>query len=47
MEITVSESNEVEARDVEFDEHVFEALAEEGYTASSPLEFNLYLTGLA
>lgn len=46
-EITVLKSGETEMREMEFDEHIFEDLAEDGFLESSPLEFNLYFSGLA
>ena len=46
-EITVHKEGEVEMREMEFDEHIFEDLAEDGFIESSPLEFNLYFSGLA
>lgn len=46
-ELTVHKTGEIEARDLEFDENIFEDLAEDGFVESSPLEFNLYHSGLA
>lgn len=46
-EITVSSEGQVESRDLEFDEQIFDDLKEDGFEAASPLEFNLYHTGLA
>lgn len=46
-EITVSVDQPMETRNMEFDESIFEDLAADGFTACNPLEFNLYLTGLA
>lgn len=46
-EITLLKSGEVEVREMEFDQEIFEDLAADGFQESSPLEFNLYHTGLA
>lgn len=46
-ELTVSPDGKVEARDLEFDEGIFDDLAIDGFTPAQPLEFNLYWTGLA
>ena len=46
-EITIHKSGEAEMRELEFDEEIFEDLKTDGFTESSPLEFNLYLSGLA
>jgi hypothetical protein len=46
-EITISKSGEIELRELDFDEQIFEDLAADGFQESSPLEFNLYHSGLA
>lgn len=46
-EITVHKSGEIEMRELEFDQAIFEDLAEDGFAEASPLEFNLYFSGLA
>jgi hypothetical protein len=46
-EITVLNSGEVEMRELEFDEEIYEDLKADGFEESSPLEFNLYFSGLA
>jgi hypothetical protein len=46
-EITVHKSGEIEVRELEFDQEIFDDLAEDGFTEASPLEFNLYHSGLA
>ncbi|HWA35777.1 MAG TPA: hypothetical protein VG737_16655 [Cyclobacteriaceae bacterium] len=46
-ELTVMPDGKVESRDLEFDEAIFEDLKEDGFETASPLEFNLYQTGLA
>ncbi len=45
-EITVFESEEPELRELQGDEAIFDDLKADGFTAASPLEFNLYLSGL-
>jgi hypothetical protein len=45
-EITITESG-AELRELEFDEEIFEDLKADGFIESSPLEFNLYVAGLA
>jgi hypothetical protein len=46
-EITVMKNGTVEVRELEFDQDIFEDLAEDGFQPASPLEFNLYFSGLA
>jgi hypothetical protein len=46
-EITVMPDGSVESRDLDFDEGIFDDLKEDGFESASPLEFNLYQTGLA
>jgi hypothetical protein len=46
-EITIFSDGNSEQRELEFDPEIFEDLKEDGFEASSPLEFNLYLCGLA
>ena len=46
-EITVPDQGEVEVRELEFDQDIFADLEADGFEACSPLEFNLYLSGLA
>lgn len=45
-EITVSKTGESELRAMEFDEAIFDDLKADGFTDASPLEFNLYQSGL-
>jgi hypothetical protein len=45
-EITVHKSGEMEMREVEFDEEIFDDLSLDGFQESGPLEFNLYYSGL-
>lgn len=45
-EITVDLEGKVAIQEMEFDEDIFDDLDVDGFTACSPLEFNLYLTGL-
>jgi hypothetical protein len=46
MEITLSKNSEPEVRELEFDQDIFEDLKADGFTEASPLEFNLYFSGL-
>ena len=45
-EITVTKGAQPEFRDIEIDGEIFEDLKADGFTEASPLEFNLYLSGL-
>jgi hypothetical protein len=45
-EITVFRDQDPEMRDLDIDEEIFEDLKADGFTEASPLEFNLYLSGL-
>ena len=45
-EITVYKDQDPELREVEVDEQIFDDLKADGFTEASPLEFNLYLSGL-
>ena len=45
-EITVLSNGQKELRELEFDENIEEDLKIDGFRISSPLEFNLHLTGL-
>jgi hypothetical protein len=47
VEITVPKAGDAEMRELEFDSEIFDDLAEDGFQPASPLEFNLYYTGLA
>lgn len=47
LEINVSSEAIPELRQMEFDSEIFEDLKADGFEAASPLEFNLYLSGLA
>lgn len=47
MEITLPKTGEPEVRELELDEEIFEDLKADGFAESSPLEFNLYFSGLA
>lgn len=47
MEITLPKEGEPEVRELELDEEIFEDLKADGFAESSPLEFNLYFSGLA
>jgi hypothetical protein len=46
-EITRLPGGETEMRDLEFDEEVFDDLKADDFETCNPLEFNLYLSGLA
>ncbi len=46
-EITIFSDGNSELRELEFDLEIFDDLKEDGFEAASPLEFNLYLSGLA
>lgn len=46
-EISISNDGNMEIRDMKFDEEIFEDLKADGFIACSPLEFNLYESGLA
>jgi hypothetical protein len=46
-EITIPKTGEPELRELDFDEEIFEDLKADGFVEASPLEFNLYLSGLA
>lgn len=46
-EIIIESNGKMQARDLEFDEAILDDLKEDGFEAASPLEFNLYESGLA
>jgi hypothetical protein len=46
-EITITSDRKIAMRDMEFDEAIFEDLKADGFEQANPLEFNLYLSGLA
>jgi hypothetical protein len=46
-ELTLPKNGEPEVRELDFDEDIFEDLRADGFNESSPLEFNLYYSGLA
>jgi hypothetical protein len=46
VEITVFEDGKVDMRNMEFDQEIFDDLKEDGFETASPLEFNVYLSGL-
>ena len=45
-EITVYRDQDPEMRDLEIDDEIFDDLKADGFVEASPLEFNLYLSGL-
>jgi hypothetical protein len=46
-EITIQKDGTAEIRELDFDEAIFEDLKADGFQEASPLEFNLYFSGLA
>lgn len=46
-EITRYPDGKISVRDLEFDEEIFDDLKADGFEEANPLEFNLYLSGLA
>lgn len=46
MEITLPKNGQPELRELELDEDIFEDLKADGFTEASPLEFNLYFSGI-
>ena len=47
VEIIVHPDGRIEKTKMQYDDEIFEDLAEDEFVAASPLEFNLYLKGLA
>jgi hypothetical protein len=47
VEIVIDQNGNSESREIEFGEQIVDELKKNGYTESSPLEFNLYDAGLA
>ena len=45
-ELVITKEGKVESRDLEFDEDILSDLKEDGFEDASPLEFNLYQSGL-
>lgn len=46
-EISIGASGDMQVRDLTFDEQIFDDLKTDGFDNCNPLEFNLYLSGLA
>jgi hypothetical protein len=46
MEITVPKAGEPTVRELEGDQEIIDDLKADGFVESSPLEFNLYFSGL-
>ena len=46
-EISVPNEGDMELRELNFDEEIFDDLKADGFETCSPLEFNLYASGLA
>ncbi len=47
LELVVTQNGDVEKRKLQFDEEIYDDLQVDGFVPASPLEFNLYLKGLA
>lgn len=47
LEVTRYDDGHIEMRDLEFDASIADDLKVDGFQESGPLEFNLYLSGLA
>lgn len=47
LELTLVPGDEVQMRELEFDETVWDDLKAEGFEEANALEFNLYYSGLA
>lgn len=45
-EITVYPDQEPDLREIDVDAEIFEDLKVDGFTEASPIEFNLYLSGI-
>jgi hypothetical protein len=45
-EISLDPENILSIRDLEFDEHIFDDLKQDGFEQVNALEFNIYLSGL-
>ena len=45
-ELIIDISGELQSRDLEFDEQIFDDLKQDGFTEVNALEFNIYLSGL-
>jgi hypothetical protein len=46
-ELVIGPRGEIDLRDLEFDEAIYEDLRVDGFLEASPLEFHLYFSGLA
>lgn len=46
-EITIFKDGKSQVRELEFDDAIFDDLKADGFIEASPLEFNLYYSGLA
>lgn len=47
IQIEIDANGETTSEEIEFGANIVEELRADGYSESSPLEFNLYYTGLA
>lgn len=45
-ELIIKENGEIEKSEMQFDEEIYEDLKTDDFKRSSPIEFNLYLSGL-
>jgi hypothetical protein len=46
-EITLHKNGKSELRELDFDENILDDLSADGFSEASPLEFNIYYSGLA
>ena len=47
VELNISKDKSISKRELQFDEDIYEDLSEDKFERSSPIEFNLYLKGVA
>ena len=45
-ELIIDQSGELQSRDLEFDDQIFDDLRQDGFSEVNALEFNIYLSGL-
>lgn len=45
-ELTIFKDKRIEKRSMQFDAEIYDDFKEDGFKASSPIEFNLYLQGI-
>lgn len=46
VELTVPQTGDTQARELEFDEHILDDLQADGFTEVNAMEFNMRLSGL-